>query len=369
MKIDLVNLKRQHDLIKSEIEISIKSVIESCDFINGEEVKIFSDRWSKIHNSRYFVPMGNGTDSLYIALKSLGIGTGDEVITSAVSWISSSEIISLTGAKPVFCDIDPIYYTIDESKIEELINENTKAIIPVHLYGQMCNMDFIMSLAKKYNLKVIEDCAQSHLSKYNNLLAGTIGDFGSFSFYPGKNLGAFGDAGGLLCKSFKNFKFCKAFANHGALKKHEHFMEGTNSRMDSFNAAVLNIKLKTLEADNLNRFNAAKKYNSILSGISQIVTPKIRDNTYHSFHLYVIRIKERDKMIKYLKNQGISCAIHYPTPLPLLKAYSHMNLDHSTFGESISHAKEIISLPLFPSISDEEINYVCKKIKKFLNAI
>jgi dTDP-4-amino-4,6-dideoxygalactose transaminase len=338
---------------------------KNSSFILGDAVSEFETDFASKCNVKHCISTANGTDSIYIILKSLGIGLGDEVITVANSWISSSETISQTGAKPVFVDIDPEYYSINENLIKEKITKKTKAIIIVHLQGQMCNMNEILKIVESNNIFLIEDCAQSHFSEFNNKKAGTFGIAGSFSFYPGKNLGAFGDAGAIISNDNEFAKKCKMFARHGALVKHEHVIEGINSRMDGIQANTLNVKLKYILKWTDERIKVAEFYSENLKSVSQISLPLIRKNTKHSFHLYVIRVKKRKELIEFLKKHGIQTAIHYPTPLPFLKAYNYLNYKKEDFPVSHDYQNKILSLPIYPELSLNKINFVCEKIKEF----
>ena len=285
MKIPFVDLKSQYYSIKDEIDDSIRNVIENTAFIGGKYVIDFETSFSKNYNVKHVISCANGTDSLYIIMKMLGIQSGDEVITVANSWISSSETISQVGAKPVFVDIDPIFYSINENLIEDKITNSTKAIIAVHLQGQMCEIHKINEICKKHNLFLIEDCAQSHFSSLNGVYAGLTGIASSFSFYPGKNLGAYGDAGCIITNDDTLAEKFRMYANHGALAKHKHQIEGINSRMDGLQAAILNTKLPFISEWTKKRQNVASMYNSLLSDINNIITPKIRINSVHSFQI------------------------------------------------------------------------------------
>lgn len=367
MNIPFVDLLAQYQSIKSDIDDAIKSTIRSTAFIGGKPVQNFEDAFSTLYKINHCISVANGTDSLYIIMKMLGIGHGDEVITVANSWISSSETISQTGATPVFVDIDPDYYTIDESQIESVITPRTKAIMPVHLYGQMCDMDLITSIAKKNNLFVIEDCAQSHFSSFKNTLAGHFGDAGSFSFYPGKNLGAYGDAGCIITNDSELANKCKMFARHGALTKHKHVIEGINSRMDGIQAAILSAKLSyILDWTNLRQKNASL-YNSYLSNISEIKLPIVRPDSVHSWHLYVIRTDHRDELAKYLNENGIQTAIHYPTALPNLQAYQYLGYKPSDFPVASAYQDQILSLPMYPELNEVQIEYISHQIRAFFS--
>ncbi len=365
MKIPFVDLKGQYNSIKNQIDDSIKSVIENTGFIGGKYVQDFENNFSKYYNVKHVISCANGTDSLYIIMKMLGIKSGDEVITVANSWISSSETITQVGAKPVFVDIDEIYYSINENLIEDKITKSTKAIIAVHLQGQMCEIQKINEICKKHNIFLIEDCAQSHFSSLNGVYAGLTGIASSFSFYPGKNLGAYGDAGCIITNDDTLADKFRMYANHGALTKHKHQIEGINSRMDGLQAAILSTKLPFISEWTTKRQNAASLYNSLLSDINNIKIPKIRLNSIHSFHLYVIQAENRDELKTFLMDNGIETAIHYPTPLPLLKAYNYLNYTKNDFPISFNLSRKILSLPIFPEISIEQIEFVSSKIRDF----
>ncbi len=364
MNIPFVDLKAQYSVIKNDIDTAIQNVIEETAFIGGKYVKEFESSFKQLYGVNHCIPVANGTDSLYIIMKMLGIGPGDEVITSAYSWISSSETISQTGATPVFVDIDPEYFTINEQQIEEKISAKTKAIIPVHIHGQMCEMDSILHIAQKHNLFIIEDCAQSHFSELGGKRAGTMGIASSFSFYPGKNLGAYGDAGCILTDNDVLAEKFRMFASHGALKKHHHQIEGINSRLDGLQAAILSAKLPHILNWTAQRRQCAGWYDDALQGINQIHIPLRRQDSKHSFHLYVIRAQRRDELMDYLKQQGVETAIHYPTALPNLPCYTHLNLSKE-FPIATSNQSTILSLPIYPELSREAINYISDKIRRF----
>lgn len=365
ISVPFVDLKRQYFSLKKGINSAVLSVLENTTFVGGEPVTLFENNFAAICGTKHCIGTGNGTDALYIILKSLGITAGDEVITVANSWISTSETISQCGAKPVFVDIEPDYYAIDVTKIEEKITAKTKAIIPVHLFGQMAEIDKISTLCKKHNLLLIEDCAQSHLAEYKGIKAGATGIASAFSFYPGKNLGAYGDAGAIITNDSSLATKMRMFANHGALEKHQHQIEGINSRLDTIQAAILNVKLPHLKKWNDQRLKNAVLYNQLLGDISQITTPEIRNESTHIFHLYVIRAQRREELIKYLTQHGIQTQIHYPTILPLLPAYNYLNHIPSEFPVAAAYQDSILSLPMFPELTEEQINYVAESIKAF----
>jgi dTDP-4-amino-4,6-dideoxygalactose transaminase len=368
MNVKFVDLKSQYNSIKSEIDKAISNVIDETAFIGGKYVDQFEREFEKIYDVKHCISVANGTDSLYIIMKMLGIGYGDEVITVANSWISSSETITQTGARPVFVDIDPDYYTIDESRIEEKVNKNTKALIIVHLYGQVCEMDKIIKIAEKYNLKIIEDCAQSHFSEYNGEKAGTLGIAGSFSFYPGKNLGAYGDAGCIITNNDELAMKCRMFARHGAIKKHYHQIEGINSRLDGLQAAILLAKLPHIIKWTNKRIENAKIYIDIFQNTNcPIQIPKIRKTSKHTFHLFVIRVNNREELIKFLKESGIETAIHYPKALPNLECYKYLNIDNQAYPIATDYQDKILSLPMYPELEVKQIEYVVSKIIEFYN--
>jgi dTDP-4-amino-4,6-dideoxygalactose transaminase len=365
MRVPFVDLKAQYLSIQGEIDSSIQEIINNTSFIGGKPVNDFEAAFAALYGIEHCISVANGTDSLYIIMKMLGIGQGDEVITVANSWISSSETISQTGAKPVFVDIDPDYYSLNEQLLEIAITSNTKAIMPVHLHGQSVNMDEVMRIANKYNLPVIEDCAQSHFSEFKGKRVGTFGIAGSFSFYPGKNLGAYGDAGAIITNDAAFAKKCKMYARHGALKKHEHQIEGINSRLDGLQAAILTAKLPHILDWTAARILCADAYDNFLKGISEIVTPKRRADTMHSYHLYVIRAIDRDGLANYLKERNIETAVHYPTALPNLKAYAYLGHNAEDFPVATAYQSQILSLPIYPELTLPQLEYVAESIKSF----
>lgn len=365
MLIPFVDLKTQYLSIKTEMDNAIARVIEETAFIGGKYVKEFEKNFAELYGVKHCISCANGTDSLYILMKMLGIGKEDEVITVANSWISSSETISQTGATPVFIDVCEKYYSIDETKFEAAITSKTKALILVHLQGQMADIDTIKPICDKHNIALIEDCAQSHFSEQNGKRAGTIGIAGSFSFYPGKNLGAYGDAGCIITNDDALAEKCRMYANHGALKKHHHQIEGINSRLDGLQAAILNTKLPYILQWTEARIANAKKYDEALKDITQITTPKVRPNSKHTFHLYVIQCENRDTLMQHLKDNGVETAIHYPTILPCLPCYNYLGNTAANFPIAAAIQNKILSLPLYPELNDEQISYVANCIKAF----
>ena len=365
MKVPFVDLKAQYNSIKTDMDAALHNVIENTSFIGGAGVKNFESNFGALLGVENVVSCANGTDSLYIIMKALGIGHGDEVITVANSWISSSETIGQTGAKPIFIDIEPTYLSMDVSQLEQKITPQTKAVIAVHLHGQMVDIEAIKDICDKHQLFLIEDCAQSHLSEANGQIAGTIGIAGSFSFYPGKNLGAYGDAGCIVTNDAALATKCRMYANHGALKKHEHEIEGINSRLDGIQAAVLNVKLPCLKSWTAARQANAALYREALSNITQIMCIDEKPNTKHSYHLFIILSEDRDALKAHLETAGIETAIHYPTPLPLLKAYAPEGYTAADFPHAAKAASQMLSLPMYPELTSVQINYIAKSIKAF----
>lgn len=363
MKIPFCNLHRQYLALKDDIDHAIKSVIKESAFIRGFHVDQFEKKFAKLIGISHCISCANGTDAIYIVLKGLGIRPGDEVITTAHSWISTSETITQAGARVVFVDTEPDTYCIDPGKIEEKITKKTKAIIPVHLYGQPADMDPILVLAKKYGLKVVEDCAQSHLAKYKGRIVGTFGDAATFSFYPGKNLGAMGDAGCIVTNNQKLARFCTLYARHGG--KNQHIIEGVNSRMDGLQAAILNVKMDSLKKWNHERQKIADYYSTEFSKISSFSCPITRSYCEHVFHLYVIKTKKRNELIKHCQKYGVTTQINYPKALPFNKAYLRLKYNRRDIPVAYSNQKEILSLPIFPYMKENEINFVIKTIKSF----
>lgn len=368
MTVPFVDLKSQYLGIKDQIDAAIEDVIMNTMFIGGKPVADFKEKFEKVYGTKHCIPVANGTDAIYIVLRMLGIGEGDEVITAANSWISTSETISQTGAKPVFVDVDE-YYTIDVDQIESKITDKTKAIIPVHLTGQMADVEKVGELCSKYGLHMIEDTAQAHFSELKGKRAGTWGIAATFSFYPGKNLGAYGDAGCIITEDAALAEKCKMFANHGALKKHHHKMEGINSRLDGMQAAVLNVKLDHILDWTESRRQNAAYYTSQFekAGISSVELPKLRPDSKHSYHLYIIKTEKRDELQAHLTEKGIGTAIHYPTPLPFMEAYSYLGHTEEEFPVCRKNQDEILSLPMYPELTKEQMDYVVETIDQFFN--
>jgi dTDP-4-amino-4,6-dideoxygalactose transaminase len=362
MRIPFVDLHSQYLNIKTEIDQAIHNVIQDSAFIGGKYVEQFEHHFADYVGTKYCISVGNGTDALYIALKVLGINSGDEVITAANSFIATSEAITLTGARPVFVDCDERTYNINVQKIPAAITSRTKAIVPVHLYGQPAAMDDILEVAKTQKLFVVEDAAQAHGARDKGRNIGTFGGFACFSFFPGKNLGAYGDGGAIVTGDEKLARKARMYANHGRVEKYNHEFEGTNSRLDGIQAAILGVKLKYLEQWTERRRSVAKRYDEELRNV--VVTPTVRPDVKHVYHLYVIRVKQRDQLIARLQEQGITTGIHYPIPLPFLKAYEYLGHKSEDFPIAHSLKDEILSLPIHGDITDDQVSFIIEQIKR-----
>ena len=375
-KIKFLDLSVQYKSIKKEIDGAIKRVLESNQFIGGSEVEEFEKEIAKFCGIKYAISVNSGTDALFLSLKALGIGPGDEVITTPFTFIATAEVIANCGAKPVFVDIDPKTFNIDPRKIEEYLKSNIqypksktkiKAILPVHLFGQMADMKEIMRIAKKYKLFVIEDAAQAIGAEYKGKKAGAIGDLGCLSFFPSKNLGAYGDGGMVVTNNKKLSEKIRMMRNHGSSPKEKYLnlVLGTNSRLDSLQAAILRIKLKYLPKWSRERANKAFYYNNGLKGTGDIITPIIDSNKIHIFHQYTIRTKFRDELQKYLKENEIPTMIYYPLPLHLQPAFKYLAYKKGDFPEAEKAAKEVLSLPIYPELKKAEQDFIIRKVREF----
>ncbi|HEV3410699.1 MAG TPA: DegT/DnrJ/EryC1/StrS family aminotransferase, partial [Chthoniobacterales bacterium] len=322
MNVPFVDLHAQYLSIKEEIDAGIADVIAKSAFIRGPYVDAFERAWAETVGAKHCISCANGTDALYIAMRALNLQPGDEVITTAHSWIATSETITQAGGRVVFCDTDDETFTIEPVQIEARITPRTVGIIPVHLYGQPADMDAIMTIARKHGLWVIEDCAQSHLARYKGRLVGSFGDIATYSFYPGKNLGAYGDAGAITTNDSRLADWMATFSRHGG--KGDHVMEGINSRMDGFQGAVLNAKLPHLAGWTKARQRVALRYDELLAAIPGVRTPEVAEGREHVYHLYVIRTEERDALKKHLADAGIATVLNYPRALPFYPAYDYL---------------------------------------------
>lgn len=364
-QIPFVDLHAQYQNIKDEIDFVISDVIQKSLFVRGPYVDKFEQMFAEVMERKHCVSCANGTDSLYIAMVALGVKPGDEVLAPAHSWISTTETITQAGGKVVFCDTDKDTFTIDPKSIEEKITPNTVGIIPVHLYGLPADMDAIMAIAKKHNLWVLEDCAQAHLARYKGQLVGTFGDVASFSFYPGKNLGAMGDAGAILTNDRSLADKMAMFARHGGLKKGDHIIEGINSRLDGLQAAILSVKIKHLDRWTRLRQKHAQHYTQLLSANSSVTTPAVSAERDHVWHLYVIKHEQRDALASHLNSNGVQTVINYPVALPFLPAYKRFGHVPKDFPAVFYNQSRILSLPIYPEMTTLQIEQIVNFINSF----
>jgi dTDP-4-amino-4,6-dideoxygalactose transaminase len=363
--VPFADLHAQYLSIKPDVDAAIAEVIRSSAYIRGPYVERFEQEFAAAIGVKRCVSCANGTDSLYIAMHALGVQPGDEVIAPAHSWISTTETISQAGGRVIFCDTDSHTYTIDPAKIESLITPRTVGIVPVHLYGQPADMDWIMAIASKNNLWVLEDCAQAHLAKYKGKTVGTFGNAASFSFYPGKNLGAMGDAGAVLSNDDALADRMAMFARHGGLTKGDHRIEGINSRLDGIQAAVLSVKLPHLPQWTQERRRAANRYDELLQGIDGLSLPQTAGSREHVYHLYVVRHLHRDALAGHLAAQGIQTAVNYPIALPFVPAYKRLGHRPEDFPNAWANQSVVLSLPIFPEITDAQQRWVADSIASF----
>ena len=377
MNIPLVDLYAQYQTIKREIDAAIERVIATSAFIGGEDVRSFETEFARYCAERedgqaaamklHCASCGNGTDALCLALHAFGIGPGDEVITVAHTFIATAEAISSTGARPVFVDIHPDTFVIDPTVIERAITPRTRAIIPVHLYGQTCDMDPILEVARRYGLKVIEDAAQAHGARWRGRRAGALGDAACFSFYPGKNLGAYGDAGAVVSHDAEVIRRVRMRANHGRLDKYVHETEGVSSRLDGLNAAVLRVKLRHLDTWNAARRAHAARYSEILKSTG-VALPVVDRHAEPVWHLFVIRVKDRDRVRTKLQERGVGVGVHYPVPLHRQPAYRYLGIPEGTLPVTEHVAADILSLPMYPELTRDQIEAIGRVVTETLTA-
>jgi dTDP-4-amino-4,6-dideoxygalactose transaminase len=365
MNVPFLDLKAQLPQIRPEIEERFSGIIENTAFVCGKEVQEFEAAFSQILGAAYTVGLSSGTDGNHLAMLCCGIGKGDEVIIPVNTFIATAEAITYSGAVPVFVDVEEKTFNIDVGKIEEKITPRTKAVNPVHLFGQAADLKSIKEIAKKHALLVIEDAAQAHLAEYNHRRVGAIGDVASWSFYPGKNLGAWGEAGAITTNEEEVYQQAKRLRDHGAERKYHHKLVGYNYRMSEFQAAVLNVKMKYIEKwTDMRRANAAK-YNMILKEVEEVVTPSELGGAKHVYHLYVVRVRDRARLQMFLGENGIGTGLHYPVPLHLTQAYAYLGYKKGDFPVAERLADEILSLPMYPELTEEQIAYVGERIKAF----
>lgn len=365
MQVLFNDLAAQYYAISNEVDDAVKQVLQSGWYVGGEQVRAFEAEFAKQCGVAYAVGLGNATDSLFLALKALNIKPGDEVITPAWSWISSAEVITLCGARVVFADVEPNTFTVSTKAIQQKITSKTRAVIVVHLYGKMADIKPIKDLCKQHNLNLIEDCSQAHFAESSIGKVGTFGDCGIFSFYPTKNLGAFGDGGSLITNSEELALKVRRLANHGGLIRDEHLIEGTNSRLDSLQAAILKIKLNYISSWTTRRSELAHVYLDKLKTIPEVGLPQVDEPAAHVYHLFVICAQRRDELRTYLSERDIQTLIHYPKALPFEPAYSYLSCSEKDFPIAARLQREVVSLPLHPFLSREQIEYVCTMITSF----
>jgi dTDP-4-amino-4,6-dideoxygalactose transaminase len=359
--IPFVDLRAQYHSIKSEVDAAILSVLENCQFTLGSEVARFEEEFATYTGSKFAIGVNTGTSALHLALLAADIGAGDEVITVPFTFVATVAAIHYTGARPVFVDIDPRTFTMDPLEIKAAITPRTKAIIPVHLYGQPADMDPIVALAKKHNLIVIEDACQAHGAEYKGRRAGSLGDFGAFSFYPGKNLGAYGEGGLVTTQDTQFNRIVRMLRDWGAEKKYQHVLKGYNYRLEGIQGAVLRVKLKYLESWTESRRAAAARYDAAFAG-SGIDAPHASAYARHVYHIYAIRTGERPEWQDALQEQGIQTCIHYPFPVHLLPAYADLGYRAGQFPHSERAANEVLSLPMFPELTVDQTNTVTRAV-------
>lgn len=365
MIVPFADLQQQYLNLKQEIDTAIALVIAESSFIRGPQVEAFEVAFAEATGTKHCVSCANGTDAIYIAMVALGVKSGDEVIVPAMSWISTSETVTQAGGRVVFCDIDPQTYTMDPTKLTALITERTVGIIPVHLYGHPADMPSIMEIAGNHGLWVVEDCAQAHLAEVSGRKVGTFGAAATFSFYPGKNLGAMGDAGAIATSDDHLARHMAMFARHGGLRKGDHEIEGVNSRMDGLQAAILNVKLPHLREWTERRQLLADAYNTELVGLKWLTRPHKDEQVSAVWHLYVVRCKDRDALAQHLKVRGISTSVNYPRALPFLPCYKGFNHKKAEFANAHTLAEEGLALPIFAEMTAAQLQHVVQAIRDF----
>ena len=369
MTVPFLDLKAQYRTIKAEIDVAIQAVVDACSFAGGPFVERFENDFAAYCGSKYCIAVGSGTEALQLILWAMGIGEGDEVITVPNTFIATAEAISLCGAKPVFVDVDDSFHTMDPQRLPAAMSSSTRALMPVHLYGQVADMESIMEISKKHGLPVIEDACQAHGALYKDRHAGSIGAAAAFSFYPGKNLGAYGEGGAVTTNDEELAEKIRMLRDHGQRSKYYHDKKGINGRMDGIQGAVLGVKLLHLDAWNNARNEHASFYNRLLAEVEPVTIPACAPYARHVYHIYGIRVPQRDRILAELKNRGVHCGIHYPVPIHLQKAYSSMSLAAGAYPVTESWAEEMLSLPMYPELSNEQISYVVECLCEILKSV
>jgi dTDP-4-amino-4,6-dideoxygalactose transaminase len=366
MPVPFLDLEAQYRSIQPELEMAIREVLESSAFASGPFVERFETEFARYCRCQHAIGVGSGTDALWLILIALGIGRGDEVITVANSFIATAEAISFCGARPVFIDVDNSTYTMDPQRIERAFTSRTRAVIPVHLFGQMADMDAIIEIARRKGIQVIEDACQAHGAESRGRRAGSLGIAAAFSFYPGKNLGACGEAGAIVTNDPDLARKVRMLRDHGQEKKYIHGVVGWNARMDGIQGAILTVKLKHIDLWNERRRENARKYAELLVGFPDIVTPLEARGNRHVYHVYAVRVPQRDVVLAKLREKGINCAIHYPVPIHLQEAYEHLQLPKGSLPIAERCAEEFLSLPMFPELTPDQISQVCGNLRTAL---
>jgi dTDP-4-amino-4,6-dideoxygalactose transaminase len=367
LRVPFLDLNAHHAALVNELTHAIREVIERSAFAGGPFVERFEQEFAAYCGSKYAIGVGNGTDALWLALLAFGIGEGDEVITVPNTFVATAEAIVCCKAQPVFADVDEITFTLNPAELEKCLTPRTKAIIPVHLFGQPADMGPILEFARAHGLFVIEDAAQAHGAEYKGRKAGTMGDAGCFSFYPGKNLGAFGEAGAVVTNDAEFAAKIRILRDHGQSRKYHHTLMGWNCRMDGIQGAVLSVKLRHLEQANLLRRQRASFYNEAFAGIDGVATPVEADYARHVYHIYAVRVRERDEVRRFLEAKGIGCGVHYPIPIHLQEAWRNGHSE-GAFPIAENLAKEFLSLPMFPELAEEQIEYVAHCVSEAVGA-
>lgn len=362
-KIPLMDLRQSHLSIAGEVEAAIARVVETTSFIGGPDHVAFETEFARYCEAGHSVNVSNGTDAITLILRAIGVGAGDEVVTTPHTFIATAEAITLNGATVVFADVDPKTSNVDPADVERRITSRTKAIIAVHLYGHPADMDALNAIGRKHGIPVIEDCAQAHGARYKGKRIGSLGLAGAFSFYPGKNLGAYGDAGSVVTNNEELAKYIRKFVNHGRMTKYEHEFVGTNCRMDGLQAAILRVKLRHLDRWNEQRRQAAAIYSQLLAGIPGLSLPNTTNECEPVFHLYVVQMEQRDRLLKTLNEQNIQAGVHYPVPLHRQPAYQYLGLPEGSYPHAERAARQCLSLPLYPEITRQQIETVCRAVK------
>ncbi|MBV8901360.1 MAG: DegT/DnrJ/EryC1/StrS family aminotransferase [Verrucomicrobia bacterium] len=368
MIVPFLDLKAHHQPILDEINRAIREVIDSNAFAGGPFVVDFESEFAAYCDASYAIGVGNGTEALWLSLLARGIGCGDEVITVPNTFMGTAEAITYCGAQPVFVDVDERTYTMDPARLEEAITPKTKAVIPVHLFGQPADMDPIVAIARKHGLFVLEDACQAHGAEYKGRKAGTLGDAACFSFYPGKNLGAFGEAGAVVTQDAELQERIRTLRDHGQVRKYHHKVVGWNGRMDGIQAAVLRVKLRYLERGNQLRRSHAARYGRALAGMEEVIRPIQAPDVRHVYHIYAVRVPDRDEVMRFLTQKGIGCGVHYPVPVHLQEAYRDLGYAEGAFPVAERCAAEFVSLPMFPELTPTQVETVVQAVKEALDA-